>query len=190
MTLPLSGPLSLNDINLELGRTSGTSIALNDAEDGTYATINVYSCKKPDSANPARVSEWYGYDHNALQAKNRNIFARLQANLSTQNWSIYYNINSGGWTALATSIGATATTCAQRGTAITVNDGDSVEFSVRNSSTGVSASFFGSSGTSSSCPTTGTAYQEGVTAFTVTFDACTLFVGITARVSAGALVVI
>lgn len=181
MTLPLSGPLSLNDINIELGRGSGTLISLDDAENGTYATINTKSCARPSATNPASVSEWYGYNHNAILAKNRFIYAKLENNLNTQNWDIYYDT-----TALATSIGSTATTCIQRGTAITVNDGASVTFYVKNASSGVNVAFYGSNGTSASCPTGGTL----TSAYTVVFDACNLYVGITVRVSAGALVVL
>lgn len=181
MALPSSGQISLNDINLELGRTSGTQISLDDAENGTYATINPYSCKRPSSTNPASVSEWHGYDHNAIQAKNRFVYAKLEADLTTQNWDIYY-----GTTALATSIGSTAKTCIQRGTAITVNDGDSLTFYVKNSSSGVNVAFYGSNGTAASCPTGGTL----VDSYTVTFDACNLYVGITVRVSSGSLVVL
>ena len=190
MALPLSGPITLNDINTELGRTSGSTIQLRSAEQGGYVAINQYSCKKPDGFDPARLSEWYGYDHNALQAKNRFIYARLENTLTTQNWDIYYKVNSGSWSAFATSIGSGATTCLQRGSGITINDNDTFYVSVRNSSTGVPASYNATSGTTASCPTAGTQYNEDLTPFSVTFNACTLYISITVKVNSGALVTI
>lgn len=55
----------MSEINTELGRTSTATISLDDAENGTYATINTSSSSYPNSANPAKMSEWYGYDHSA-----------------------------------------------------------------------------------------------------------------------------
>ena len=65
MALPSSGEIKMSQINTELGRTSTAAISLDDAENGTYATINTSSSSYPDSANPAKMSEWYGYDHSA-----------------------------------------------------------------------------------------------------------------------------
>lgn len=66
MTLPASGQISIGDINTELGRASNTAnTSLNDAEDGVYATINTASSSRPSSTNPASMSEWYSYNHNA-----------------------------------------------------------------------------------------------------------------------------
>ena len=66
MTLPSSGPLSLSQINTELGRSSNATISLNTAEDGGYVPINQCADPKPSASNPATVSEWYGYNHLAL----------------------------------------------------------------------------------------------------------------------------
>jgi hypothetical protein len=61
--LPSSGTLKFSDINVELARSSTATIALDQAENGTYATINLCSAQRPSSANPALVSEWYSYNH-------------------------------------------------------------------------------------------------------------------------------
>lgn len=65
MTLPLSGVLKFSEINTELGRASTSLIQIDKAENGDYATINTCGFPRPSPTNPATVSEWYGYDHNA-----------------------------------------------------------------------------------------------------------------------------
>ena len=55
----------MSDINTELGRSSTATISLDSAENGSYATINTNSTSRPSSTNPASMSEWYGYNHNA-----------------------------------------------------------------------------------------------------------------------------
>ena len=64
MTLQASGAISLSDINVELGRSSGAVINLSVAAEGGYAAINQNSPSKPDGTAPHALSEWYGYDHN------------------------------------------------------------------------------------------------------------------------------
>jgi hypothetical protein len=65
MTLVSSGTIRMSDINTELGRSSTATISLDSAENGSYATINTNSTSRPSSTNPASMSEWYGYNHNA-----------------------------------------------------------------------------------------------------------------------------
>lgn len=65
MTLPLSGQIGLGDINVELGRRRDSQISLDTAENGGYGRINQSSRTFPSATNPAAVSEWRGYDHNA-----------------------------------------------------------------------------------------------------------------------------
>jgi len=65
MALPSSGPLSFNDIRIELGVPTQAPFGLDEAENGTYAVINQCSPEKPSSANPAQILEWYGYNHTA-----------------------------------------------------------------------------------------------------------------------------
>ena len=65
MTLPSSGTLTMNAINSELGRSSNSQISLDTAENGGYGAINQNSRSRPNASNPAAMSEWYGYNHNA-----------------------------------------------------------------------------------------------------------------------------
>jgi|TARA_B100001094_G_scaffold109649_1_gene105620 hypothetical protein len=66
MTLPASGLITLGDINEELGRSRTAAIQLDKAENGDYGTINTCSPSYPNGANPAKISEWYDYNHNAV----------------------------------------------------------------------------------------------------------------------------
>ena len=72
MAVPSSGEISLGKIRQELqtanyagGPYTSAATGLDPAENGTYATINTCSEYYPLSANPANMSEWYGYDHDA-----------------------------------------------------------------------------------------------------------------------------
>lgn len=67
MALPSTGSISMNQINIELGRASGANISLDAAENGSYAAINQNSVAKPSSGNPASMSEWRGYNHGCGQ---------------------------------------------------------------------------------------------------------------------------
>lgn len=63
MALPSSGPISMSMVRTELGVPTQAPFSLNTAEDGGYATLNTCSYDRPSSANPASISEWYGYCH-------------------------------------------------------------------------------------------------------------------------------
>lgn len=72
MAVPSTGTLSLGQIRQELetnnyagGVYTAAATALDTAENGSYKTINICSTFYPLSANPANMSEWYGYDHDA-----------------------------------------------------------------------------------------------------------------------------
>jgi len=66
MTLPAAyATISLGDINVELGRSRTSNISLDTAENGGYGAININSPSYPASGNPASISEWYSYNHNA-----------------------------------------------------------------------------------------------------------------------------
>jgi len=72
MAVPGSGTLSLGQIRQELetanyagGAYTSAATALDTAENGSYKMINKCSNLYPLSANPASMSEWYGYDHDA-----------------------------------------------------------------------------------------------------------------------------
>ena len=66
MALPSSGEISFANINTELGRSSTALIGINEAEAGTYATINQASAQKPNGSTPNAINEWYSYDHSAV----------------------------------------------------------------------------------------------------------------------------
>jgi hypothetical protein len=66
MTLVSSGPISMGDINIELGRARTSQISLETAENGGYVAINQNSIAKPSSTNPATINEWRGYNHAAV----------------------------------------------------------------------------------------------------------------------------
>lgn len=68
MALQSSGPISLSQINLELGRSSTSTISLSLAETGTYAMINQASPSRPSGTTPSSLSEWYSYNHSAANA--------------------------------------------------------------------------------------------------------------------------
>ena len=66
MTLPASGEISLNDINVETGRTGTTAnTSLKNMSDGTTITINTAnaSANRPDGSAPHAMTEFYSYDH-------------------------------------------------------------------------------------------------------------------------------
>jgi hypothetical protein len=65
MALQGSGSISMSQINSELQRSSTSTISLDAAENGSYATINTCSSSRPSSGNPASMSEWYSYNHTA-----------------------------------------------------------------------------------------------------------------------------
>ena len=65
MTLPASGTISFYDINIELGRSGTALIGIDNAENGDYGAINKCSSPFPASSNPAAITEWYSYNHNA-----------------------------------------------------------------------------------------------------------------------------
>jgi hypothetical protein len=71
MALPASGQISINDINVEFGRSGTTAnSSLEDLSDGTVATINTVndSADRPDGSAPHAMSEFYSYDHDAAAA--------------------------------------------------------------------------------------------------------------------------
>lgn len=64
MALPLSGKLSIEAIRQEISQPI-SNFSLNTAEDQGYVTLNPCSPYLPSVANPAFISEWYGYNHRA-----------------------------------------------------------------------------------------------------------------------------
>lgn len=105
MALPSSGQISMGDINVELGRSRTSTISLDAAENGSYAGINGCSPVVPNSGNPARMSEWRGYNHsfaccNAPSISNNSTSSSsFTINISYSNCSamhVEYSSNGGG----------------------------------------------------------------------------------------------
>ena len=65
MSIPSSGPISLADINVELGRDFDATIGMSQAESGNYDTINTNNANanRPNGSAPHSIDEWYGYWH-------------------------------------------------------------------------------------------------------------------------------
>lgn len=67
MALPFSGPISMGDIQFELGIGEGapgfSNFGLSEARNGTYVAINACSTYKPPSSGTISLSDWYGYNH-------------------------------------------------------------------------------------------------------------------------------
>jgi hypothetical protein len=85
------GTVAMSTINSELGRSSTAGISLDAAENGSYVCINQFSGARPNSGNPASISEWKGYDHGYRPSAN-----------STYGYDYYYTYcaNSYGTTAV------------------------------------------------------------------------------------------
>ena len=72
MAVPTTGAISLGKIRQELetsnyaaGVYNAAATNLDTAENGGYYTLNPCSPSLPLAANPAKMSEWRGYDHDA-----------------------------------------------------------------------------------------------------------------------------
>jgi hypothetical protein len=108
MALPSSGQISMSQINTELNRASNSQISLDTAENGGYGAINQNSTSRPNSANPAAMSEWYGYNHSAASCNAPTInsvsrcstYAILDISYSgCTNLEVEYSSNGGAsWT--------------------------------------------------------------------------------------------
>lgn len=83
MALPLSGPLSLNDIRIEQNKSTKAPYSLIDASTSAtgYSIVNQDSFFKPNSTPPYSISEWYGY----------SAFTISWSNISNTKLDIYVN---------------------------------------------------------------------------------------------------
>ena len=110
MALPSSGQISMSQIRTELGIPSQSPFSLDTAENGGYVAINTNSTSRPNSANPAAMSEWYSYNHSAVGATcaaptitgitRCSTYAILSISYSTcTNMEVEYSSNGGAsWT--------------------------------------------------------------------------------------------
>ena len=83
MALPLSGPLSLNDIRIEQNQSTKSPYSLIGASTSAagYSIVNQDSFFKPNSTPPYSISEWYGY----------SAFTIVWSNISNTKLDIYVN---------------------------------------------------------------------------------------------------
>ena len=83
MTLPTSGPLSLNDIRIEQNQPTKSPYGLIEASTNAagYSIVNPDSLLQPNSVPPYSVSEWYGY----------SAFTIVWNNVSNTKLDIYVN---------------------------------------------------------------------------------------------------
>lgn len=83
MALPLSGPLSLNDIRIEQNQSTKSPYSLINASVGAagYSIINQDSPIPPLSTSPYSISEWRGY----------SAFTIVWSNISNTKLDIYVN---------------------------------------------------------------------------------------------------
>ena len=83
MALPLSGPLSLNDIRIEQNQSAKSPYDLIGASTAAtgYSIINQDSFFKPNNTPPYSISEWYGY----------SAFTITWSNISNTKLDIYVN---------------------------------------------------------------------------------------------------
>lgn len=91
MAVPASGPLSLRGIRREVSYSNYTqpvsilNISLSDVSTGVNGTLNTSSSSRPDGSAPHKMSEWYGYDHDASIATAPTVSTGLCGWDSTNN---------------------------------------------------------------------------------------------------------
>ena len=83
MSLPFSGPLSLNDIRIEQNQSTKSPYNLIGASTSAagYSLVNPDSTSKPNNTPPYSISEWYGY----------SAFTIVWNNISNTKLDIYVN---------------------------------------------------------------------------------------------------
>ena len=108
MAVPSTGSVSMQGIRREIedntytSSTFYTNVSLEDMSEGVNGTINTASTSRPDGANPHRMSEFRGYDHDAgpaLTMKNVSGTVSSSSNACTalaafNGW--FSNLNSSG----------------------------------------------------------------------------------------------
>lgn len=61
MGLPSSGPLSFNDIRVELGVPTQSPFSMDTARAGGYVTLNIFSPSLPPPTGEVSMDDWYNY---------------------------------------------------------------------------------------------------------------------------------
>lgn len=65
MPLPTGGTIRFSQIRTELGIPNQSNFRIGAASRGDYVAINQCSVPHPVAADPAPMSEWWGYNHTA-----------------------------------------------------------------------------------------------------------------------------
>jgi hypothetical protein len=107
MALQGSGSISMSQINSELGRSSTSTISLDSAENGSYATINTCSSSRPSSSNPASMSEWYSYNHTAACCPAYGTYYSQYCS----GYDLYYTYHNGSCGYYSSLYESNSTTC-------------------------------------------------------------------------------
>jgi len=74
MALPSSGQISFSDIGQEILGDPAAEISITTAVEGGYVEINQESASFPNNEQPHSISEWYGYDHDAVSYTNSRYY--------------------------------------------------------------------------------------------------------------------
>lgn len=116
MTLTASGQISLNDINVETGRTGTTAnTSLKNMSDGTTITINTAnaSADRPDGSAPHAMTEFYNYDHDLASTSWSNVPADFNLHASGDNFSVDSATSPAKSITLSGGSGTTSISCQQ-----------------------------------------------------------------------------
>ena len=116
MALPASGQISINDINVEFGRSGTTAnSSLEDLSDGTVATINTgnASADRPDGSAPHAMTEFYNYDHDLASTSWSNVPADFNLHASGDSFSVDSATSPAKSITLSGGSGTTSISCQQ-----------------------------------------------------------------------------
>tara|TARA_R110002126_G_scaffold138227_5_gene282570 strand:- start:893 stop:1510 length:618 start_codon:yes stop_codon:yes gene_type:complete len=117
MTLTASGQMSINDINVEFGRSGTTAnSSLAGLSDGTVATINTgnASANRPDTNAPHNMTEFYSYDHDLASTTWSNVPADFNLHiLDGDSFSVDSVVSSAKTITLTGGSGTTSVSCQQ-----------------------------------------------------------------------------
>lgn len=98
MTLQSSGAISMNDINIELGRASGSSINLNEAAVRALAGV---------PSGTIRLSDFYGKSSFTIGFD--NAFSRFAGGSSPSSMGVSFTLNTNATVSVSGGSGTTAT---------------------------------------------------------------------------------
>tara|TARA_R100000995_G_C3449554_1_gene107424 strand:- start:139 stop:756 length:618 start_codon:yes stop_codon:yes gene_type:complete len=117
MALTSSGQISMNDINVEFGRSGTTAnSSLEDLSDGTVGTINTANASgdRPDGSAPHNMTEFYSYDHDAASTSWSSVSADFNLHVTDADSFSTDSVVSGAKSiALSGGSGATSISCQQ-----------------------------------------------------------------------------